>query len=222
MIPLPESTGQEEEKNPDEKSERKENDITHIMPIKEKNEKDNNYLNNDSSINGYTSYKIKKMDLENRYKEEKNELEKKYIEEKNILAKKYDNLKIILDRKYKSLLEKEENQLQDYIIKLESEKKECVRFKTNLLCRCLEFTKTIENVYENDIIYKTLSLSFIKKTGDNTEKDGKELSKDDEKNNPEKREENLKRDNITSNEGNEFTEEEGDLNLTGKKRKRSV
>ena len=83
-------------------------------------------------------------------------------------------------------------------------------------------TKTIENVCENDIIYKTLSLSFVKKTGENTEKDGKDLSKDDEKNNPEKREENLKRDNITSYEGNEFTEDEGDLNLTGKKRKRSV
>ena len=68
VIPLLEPTEQEEEKNTEEKSKNKENtDINLNILTKEKNEKDNNYLNEGCPINGYISYKINKMDIENKF-----------------------------------------------------------------------------------------------------------------------------------------------------------
>lgn len=86
------------------------------------------------------------------------------------MANKYDNLKIKLECKYKTLFENEENNLKEYIIKLETEKKESMRslnknkqFKKHLLNHYMGLKNMIRNEIDK-------SISFIKTNEENTEK----------------------------------------------------
>ena len=88
------------------------------------------------------------------------------------------------------------------------------QFKKNILNCYIGLKKIIEDEFDKNI-------SFIKTSEENTEKNNKDLSNDDEMNNREKREESEKRDNMTSNGGNEFTKDEKELFFSNRKRKRS-